>query len=279
MRMDRREFLGRTAAAGLVAASASAQDSLEHPWRAWDAHCHVGGSTDAEIEAQIGRLVRLADRMDIERLILFIRSTPAAMRACERWRSRCYGFVLTSGADPERALEDLERAVAQGPMVGLKMPGGGRRCTDPGLLPLFRRAAALKAPIYQHAWIKAVGNFPGESTPQDVAGLAARLPEAAILMGHAGGDWERGIRIARPHPNVSVELGGGDPTSGLVEMAVRELGAERVVYGSDVSGRNFGSQLAKVHGAAVPDASKFLILGGNLRRMLGPILAEKGFVR
>ena len=37
-------------------------------------------------------------------------------------------------------------------------------------------------------------------------------------------------------------------------MAVRELGAERVIYGSDVGGRSFASQLGKVMGAAVPQA-------------------------
>jgi predicted TIM-barrel fold metal-dependent hydrolase len=59
-------------------------------------------------------------------------------------------------------------------------------------------------------------------------------------------------------------------------MAVRELGAERVVYGSDVPGRGFASQLAKVQGADVPDAAKRLILGENLRRILTPILRAKG---
>jgi len=55
------------------------------------------------------------------------------------------------------------------------------------------------------------------------------------------------------------------------------VGAERVVYGSDVGGRSFSSQLAKTLGANVPDSAKKLILGGNLRRMLAPILRAKGF--
>jgi predicted TIM-barrel fold metal-dependent hydrolase len=59
-------------------------------------------------------------------------------------------------------------------------------------------------------------------------------------------------------------------------MAVRELGAERVIYGSDVGGRSFGSQLAKVYSSDLPDATRRLILGGNLRRLLKPILEKKG---
>jgi hypothetical protein len=62
----------------------------------------------------------------------------------------------------------------------------------------------------------------------------------------------------------------------MVEMAVRELGAERVLYGSDAGGRSFASQLAKVYSADIPVESKRLILRENLRRLLAPALAAKG---
>jgi hypothetical protein len=55
-------------------------------------------------------------------------------------------------------------------------------------------------------------------------------------------------------------------------MVVRELGAERVIYGSDVGGRSFASQVAKVVGAEISNADKKLILGGNMRRLLQPVL-------
>jgi predicted TIM-barrel fold metal-dependent hydrolase len=111
----------------------------------------------------------------------------------------------------------------------------------------------------------------------DVVDLARRHPRLQIVCAHTGGDWERGIRMIRSTPNVSAGIAGSDPTAGYVEMAVRELGAERVVYGSDVGGRSFASQLAKAMGADVPDSAKDLILGGNLRRMLAPILKAKGY--
>ena len=59
-------------------------------------------------------------------------------------------------------------------------------------------------------------------------------------------------------------------------LAVRELGAERVLYGSDAGGRSFASQLAKVFGADIPESAKRLLLGENLKRLLRPILREKG---
>jgi predicted TIM-barrel fold metal-dependent hydrolase len=130
--------------------------------------------------------------------------------------------------------------------------------------------------IYQHTWLKTTGNLDGESTPADLHALASRHPEASIICGHTGGNWELGIRTIRDLPHVSVDLGGGDPTSGLVEMAVRELGASRVLYGSDVAGRSFASQLGKVTAAEITPEEKQMILGQNLRRLMSPILQAKG---
>jgi hypothetical protein len=59
-------------------------------------------------------------------------------------------------------------------------------------------------------------------------------------------------------------------------MAVRELGAERILYGSDCGGRSFASQLAKVVSAEIPEEARRKILGANLRRILFPILRAKG---
>ena len=72
------------------------------------------------------------------------------------------------------------------------------------------------------------------------------------------------------------DLAGSDPTAGFTEMAVRELGAQRVLYGSDVGGRSFASQLAKVLGADIAESARRLILGENLKRLLTPIMRQKG---
>jgi predicted TIM-barrel fold metal-dependent hydrolase len=97
-----------------------------------------------------------------------------------------------------------------------------------------------------------------------------------LMCGHTGGTWEIGVRTIRPLKNVYADTAGSDPTNGFVEMAVRELGADRVIYGSDTGGRSFASQLAKVQGASIPQAAKQLILGQNLRRLMTPILTAKG---
>ncbi len=250
----------------------------------------------------MGQLVRIADRMGIERLCVYMGLTwshdpspeklrqenDEVLRAIRAFPDRTFGFVylnpkhLDASIDGMRrrtrfdaSLAELERCVASGPMVGVKL-WIAQRCSAPELDPIIRRAAELKAVIFQHTWFNATGNKPGESTPDDFAQLARRHPGTPLICGHTGGDWEQGIRAIRDLKNVYADLAGSEPVAGYTEMAVRELGAERVLYGSDAGGRSFASQLAKVHGANLPAAVKKLILGENLRRLMTPILKAKG---
>jgi predicted TIM-barrel fold metal-dependent hydrolase len=236
-------------------------------------------------------LIRCADRLGIERIILsqgysadlhptqdqLREENDPAMRAVRRFPERAYGSVYLSPSFLEFSLQEFDRCVRDGPMVGVGELEADMRCNAPELDPIVERAISMKAPILQHTWLKVDGNLPGESSPYDLVELARRHPGANFICAHTGGDWERGIRIIRNTRNISAGMAGFDPTAGVVEMAVRELGPERVVYGSDVSGRSFASQLAKVMGADIPDSTKELVLGGNLRRLLTPALRDRGY--
>jgi predicted TIM-barrel fold metal-dependent hydrolase len=254
----------------------------------WDLHCHLSGVPGVTPEERMGQLIGFADRLGIERICVFMGMkwsydpTPEDMRrqndevltAIRRWPQRAFGFVYLNPNHVEASLVELERCVGNGPMVGVKL-WVARHCNTPELDPIVRRATELKAIVFQHTYLKVGGNLPGESTPTELAELARRHPAAALICGHTGADWEVGIRAIRECRNVSVDLSGSDPCAGMTEMAVRELGAERVIFGSDAGGRSFASQLGKVMGANISAAAKRLILGENFRRLLGPILRDK----
>ncbi len=258
-------------------------------WEIWDDHSHIYGVPGRTPTERMASLVKYADRLGIQRLCVFMGMdfvhdpSPERLRlendqvleALRSWSHRAFGFVYLNPKHREASLAELDRCVRDGPMVGVKL-WVAEHCNSPDLDPIIERAAELKAPVLQHTYLKIAGNLPGESTPMDLAELAARHPQATLICGHTGADWERGLRAIRPCPNVYADLCGSDPTAGMVEMAVAELGAERVLYGSDAGGRSFASQLAKVLGANIPDAAKKLILAGNLKRLLRPILQQKG---
>ena len=257
----------------------------------WDVHCHVGtaGPTPPK---RMEALVKIADRMGVERMCIFMsppwqheptpeqfrRSNDDVLAILKEWSSRAFGFVYLNPKHTRESLDELERCVANGPMVGIKL-WVGTRANAPELDPIVKRAVELDALIFQHTWIKqrGQGNLANESTPMELAELSARHPGVPMVCGHTGGgDWALGVRAIRARPELHADLGGGDPVYGEVEMAVRELGGSRVIYGSDVSGRSFGSQLGRVLGADISLADKKLILRENLRRLLLPGLRRKG---
>jgi uncharacterized protein len=257
----------------------------------WDIHAHVG-TPGASPAKRMEALLKIADRMGVERLCIcmsppwqyeptpeqFRRSNDDVLAILKEWNSRAFGFVYLNPTYGRESLDELERCVANGPMIGIKL-WVAMRCNSPELDPIVARAAELDALILQHTWIKqrGKGNLRGESTPMDLAELSGRHPGVPIVCGHTGGgDWALGIRAIRTRPELYADLGGGDPVYGQVEMSVRELGAKRVLYGSDVNGRSFGSQIGKVLGADISVADKRLILRENLRALLQPALKRKG---
>ena len=245
-----------------------------------DGHVHLNRSCGT-IESCVRELLHYADKFDIDKLCLSLgfgreeRPTPEQLRvhndqvaqALPLAPDRLIGFVYLNPMHTRASMDEIDRHVVDGPMRGIKL-WIALPCSDPLVDPIAERAAELRLPVLQHTWLKATGNQPFESTPDDMAALAARHPQTNFLFGHTGGDWEYGIMAVRQYPNVYADLAGGAPTAGLTELAVQELGARRVVYGSDAPGRSYASQIAKVHGAAISDTDKELILGANMELLL-----------
>ncbi len=220
------------------------------------AHVGIGTTTDAELEKTL-------------------RSNPEiVLKPLKRWPQRLLGMIQLNVNDIHASLDALNRWLRDGPMLGVYFAGSGPgalACTHRNFNPLVERIAELKGVIMQHTWFKTGGKQgPGASTPAELAELAARFPEQKFLCAHAGGEWQRGIRAVRDSRNILVETSGFDSTAGFIEMAVRELGAERIVFGSHLPSRSLGTELGKVVTAGNSDKDKRLILGENYRNLLRP---------
>jgi len=193
-----------------------------------------------------------------------------------RWPDRILGIIHLNANDVAASLRALDEWIKLGRAVGVCFKSsspGALVCTHSNFDPLVERCHELGALIMQHTWFKARGkDDPGESTPAELATLARRHPHVTFVCAHAGGDWELGLRAVRDCANVLVETSGFDPTAGFVEMAVREVGAERIVFGGHFMSRSAGTELGKIVGAELTEAQRRLIFGGNLRRLLSRVL-------
>jgi predicted TIM-barrel fold metal-dependent hydrolase len=271
-------------------------------YRIWDSyftpsHSHPGPDGSSRLIAEIERALPAVRKAGFEKLCYFphvgigttvdadyeklARSQPdVVLKAIERWPDLLLGMIQLNANNLRASLDAVNRWLRDGPMLGVYFPGGGpgaMTCTHRNFHPLVERIAELRGVIMQHTWFKTGGKQgPGASTPSELAELAGRYPEQKFLCAHAGGEWQRGIRAVRDSPNVLVETSGFDATAGFIEMAVRELGAERIVFGSHLPSRSLGTELGKVVGADITEEDKRLILGENYRSLLRPILRAKG---
>jgi uncharacterized protein len=135
---------------------------------------------------------------------------------------------------------------------------------------IFELAAELRAVILTHS---------GEpnSPPVDFIPFANDFPEVKLILAHlgnSGGEVNcpelqvRAIQAAR-HGNVYADTSSAQSLlPGLIEWAVGEVGAERIVYGTDTPLYFAPSQRARIDHADLSDEQKRLILWGNAKRIL-----------
>ena len=217
-------------------------------------HVGIGTTSDADLERLVG------SRPDV------------VLKPFERWPHLLLGMIQLNANDVAASMDALDRWLQDGPMRGVYFPGGGpgaMTCSHRNFDRLVERIADLGGVIMQHTWFKTGGKTgTGESTPSDLVELAARHPHQKFLCAHAGGEWERGIRAVRASPNILVETSGFDATAGFIEMAVRELGSDRIVFGSHLPSRSLGTELGKVIAASIGEDEKRRILGANYRELL-----------
>ena len=194
---------------------------------------------------------------------------------------RFFGYCYVNPKHPREALDEMEQRLnGQRDLFGALKLWVALRCDDRRLDPLMEFCAAYEVPVLQHTWVKAgpagpgSGNLPGESTPDDLLRLARRHPRVRFFGGHTGGDWEWGIAAMKQVDNIWLDIAGGDATGGYMEAALRAVGAGRIVYGTDVTGRSVTSQLAKVLAVDLPAADRDRILWRNAVDILGERLPE-----
>lgn len=200
---------------------------------------------------------------------------PAFLRAAnqetfdfvQRSGGRAVGLCYVNPQHAEASLVEMEEWIGRRGFVGLKLLNAVH-CTLPALDPLVAWCAERRVPVCQHTWFKATGNTSGESTPMMYAELARRHPDALMVMYHTGGDFVYGAKAARGLENVYCDIGGADAVDGYLNSLVEAVGADHVLFGSDLPGRSLTSQLAKVTGARLSDAQKEQILYGNMARLL-----------
>jgi hypothetical protein len=107
--------------------------------------------------------------------------------------------------------------------------------------------------------------------PQLLAPLAERYPNVPILAVHSGAltaGFTGAIGLAKAYPNIYLDVSGSYITGAWIKRMVREVGAEKVIFSSDIPFIDLRCGLGRVIYAGLDPLELALVLGGNARRLL-----------
>lgn len=234
----------------------------------YDAHAHIGDWAIfdtvplAEQVAEMDRLgIRAAAVSGLPALAgEYRRGNDLVAAAMRRHPGRFIGYAHVSAKEPEAMVPELKRCFANPDFRGIKLYQVGVPYDDPLFAPVYAFAAARRAPVLAHTW-------GGNLTGFDAA--AAAHPDVTFLAAHAGSDWSHRayVAAARRASNLYLDLTYSRDCAGMLEYFVAEVGAARIVWGSDGNLFSMAQQLAKVLCARIPDAAKQTILSRNPARL------------
>jgi len=239
-----------------------------------DAHVHIGKSTRLQIDVDGEHLVRVADEMSFDKICctdltaLFYdmhEGNELLYREMKRFPDRIIGYAsLHSTRFGTEALEELDRCANDYGMRGLKIYSTPQMSiAEPATIPILEKTVELGFPILAHA------------TPHECEYLMAAVPECKLMMAHAAaqpfaqGDWNRAIMAAKRFPNLYLETASSTIDTGFLETCVRELGPEKIIFGTDIPLLDPYFQLSKIRDTNIEPDQLGKILGGNILRLMG----------
>lgn len=106
---------------------------------------------------------------------------------------------------------------------------------------------------------------------QKVEKLSEMYGNMTFLLAHSGASYEvadYNIEVVKKRDNVFLEITLTSMTNGIIEYMVDEVGADRVLFGTDLPMRDPAPQLAWVAYARISADDKKKILGGNILKLI-----------
>ena len=109
---------------------------------------------------------------------------------------------------------------------------------------------------------------------EEIDYIARKFPEATLVFAHFGDEKEydhifKRLDLVAKHPNCYIDTSGyGHDRMGMLEYAVKTIGPDRVLFGSDFSINDPSTVLARIHNSFLTDEQKAKVLAGNLEALL-----------
>jgi predicted TIM-barrel fold metal-dependent hydrolase len=271
--MNRRDFVRLGMGSALVLNAASTRATEPARRLIIDAHCHAGkgfdyGKADSDPWTTFNDpewTLRRMEEVGIDRTVIFPINNTSYQEAnveiagyVRRWPAKFIGFAKHDTKTEAGKIAGLLRSeVRELGLKGLKLHGQ----PSPEMV---EAVSELKIPILVHP-----------DTVDKLLPIVSTNPQVSFILAHLGNfashEWRehvRAIEAAKQLPNLYLD------TSSVVfvhylEQAARDLPATKLIFGSDGPLVDARVELYKIRLLKLSAESEALVLGGNIRRLLG----------
>ena len=242
--------------------------------------CHIHHGPQRGIRVTDDQIIEAMDRYGIGKAV--ISSTEAiagdakkgndgVARIMKAYPDRIIGYCVPN---PFRGpFEELKRCIDLG-FRGVKLHPYWSGCPMDNrmLLPVYEEAQRRSMPLLFHSGGSLTSPDFRFTTPEMIVRLAKQFPAVSFIVGHMGLErWLDLVDAAPRAENVYLDITMSIPDVERVEMAVAAVGAERVLFGSDLPLLNPAVPIGLVQECDISEKEKELILGGNMERLLSRV--------
>ena len=240
-----------------------------------DFHAHSFPSELDGMRNDLDLMLRAMDRAGIDRACVSdvscvdaTTSNDMNARFIEQRPDRFLGFAYVSPTMPDTVCKELTRAIDELGFAGIKLYPRSTPWDfgQPPWHPIYQFAQDRRLPILIHT------DASPNCQPRFLSEIAPLYPCVVFVAGHSGNTPEmrsQAILAAQAHPNVYLETCSTFRSPGVIEQLVSEVGAERVLFGTDMPLMDPRAQLGKIITAQISDDAKRKILGESAKRVLG----------
>ena len=242
-------------------------------------HEHVRMTPDGNLDIRHAEeLIAVAEKTSMNTLLcsrpvtwerfcspeLMIKVNDAVIQATKRYPDKIKGMCFINPGFTKEALHEIDRCVNDYGMIGIKLYHQ-YFINDPVQFQIIEKCIKLDIPILMHAGKTCRTPDPSQphlSEGMHFADVAMRYPEANLIMAHVsgGGDWHWQLKAIAPYKNIATDMSGSVYDNDLIAEAVRHLGAERILFGTDGS---VGMCIGKILGSSISVEDKKTILEGT----------------
>lgn len=241
-----------------------------------DVHAHLKHGDAAKTEYSARDIVGVMDAVGIDRSVVFAMSTTTqrsitfAEKAVAEYPKRLIPFLYALPNYERPVLAEIDDGLTNRGFRGIKIHAGECRLNPYVIDPVLELAGRRRVPCL----IDATGSA------SVARRLAESFPQTTILFAHMGAYMSRDrgmidafIQVAADYDNAYLDLSAVSLVF-KIEEAVRKIGAEKLIWGTDGPHRNPNLnayarfEIEKVQRLTIPQADKDKILGGNIVKLL-----------